>query len=257
MATEQLIEQTADTIEEVAEATRGLTGRELGFFGVGAGLGIALGFAVGFRIAEKRMKLKYQNMAVSEIAKMREHYMQKTVAAQPKPPVETVTEKKTRRPYTEAEQQAINEVVEAEEKLRESLKNETSSDEWDYKYEISQRVKHVPYIIHHDEFLENAPSHDQVSYTYYEVDDMLSDTRDTTIDDIDAVIGLGNLGRWGHGSPGDQNCVYIRNEKLGMDFEVVRDRGSFSDSVRGTIRHSSDRRRRPKHRGFDDEETDR
>ena len=277
MANEQLIEEAADVIEdvalqveEVADATRRLTGRELGFFVTGAGIGSALGFAVGFRIAERRVRLKYEKIAAEEISRMREHYVKKAVAAEPKPSVDEVVKERhgyetKRRPFTEAEQQAIDEVnaqFPAEEEEESIVVEETTqvnvfeaSEEWNYKYEIAHRTKHVPYIIHVDEFRENAPEHDQTTYTYYEVDDVMSDSRDTTVDDMDAVIGLGNLGRWGHGSQ-DPNIVYVRNEELGLDVEIVRDPGSYSDTVHGTIRHSADRRRRPR-RGFDDDELDR
>jgi hypothetical protein len=271
MANEQLIEEVADAIEdvatqveEVADATRRLTGREVGFFVAGAGIGIALGFAVGFRIAEKRVKTKYNKIAVDEISRMREHYIQKTVAAQPKPPVDQIiiVEERNENGFTEAEQQAIDEVNakyppdEEEETIVVEEATQVNvfqaDEEWNYKYEIAHRTKHTPYIIHLDEFKENAPEHDQTTYTYYEMDDVLSDSRDTTVNDIDGVIGLGNLGRWGHGSE-DPEVVYIRNERLQLDVEVVRDRGSFSDTIHGTIRHSAEVRRRPK-RGFDDDE---
>jgi hypothetical protein len=276
MANEQLIEEAADVIEdvalqveEVADATRRLTGRELGFFVTGAGIGIALGFAVGFRIAERRLKMKYEKIAEEEISRMREHYVKKAVAAQRKPTIDQIVVEErheTRfQPFTEAEQQAIDEAnakYPADEEEESTVVEETTqvnvfeaNEEWNYKYEIAHRSKHVPYIIHLDEFKENAPEHDQTTYTYYELDDVLSDSRDTTVDDIDGVIGLGNLGRWGHGSE-DPEVVYIRNEKLSLDVEVVRDRGSFSDTIHGTIRHSAEVRRRPR-RGFDDDELDR
>jgi hypothetical protein len=267
MADEQLIEQVADKIEdvavgveEVAEATRRLSGREAGFFVAGAGIGIALGFAVGFRIAEKRLKTKYEKLAEEEISLMREHYHKKAMAAEPKPPVNEVVRER----YSEVELQAIKETNEkfpaeeeeevvVEETTQVNVFESGEQDEWDYRYETSQRSKDVPYIIHIDEFRENPLSHDQTTYTYYEMDDVLSDSRDTTVDDMDRVIGLGNLGKWGHGSQ-DPNVVYIRNEELGMDIEVVRDRGSYFETINPTIRHSADVRRRPNRR-FDDDET--
>jgi hypothetical protein len=267
MADEQLIEQVADKIEdvavgveEVAEATRRLASRDVGFFVAGTGIGVALGFAVGFRIADRRMKLKYEKFAIDEISRMRDHYFQKEKAAQPKPPINEVVRER----YSEVELQAIKETNErfpaeeeeeivVEETTQVNVFESGAQDEWDYRYETSQRTKDVPYIIHIDEFRENPLSHDQTSYTYYELDDTLSDSRDTTVDDMDKVIGLGNLGKWGHGSQ-DPNVVYIRNEELGMDIEVVRDRGSFSETVHGSIRHSADVRRRPNRR-FDDDET--
>jgi hypothetical protein len=280
MANEQLIEEVADKIEdvavqveEVADATRRLTGREVGFFAVGAGLGVACGFAVGYRIAEKRLKLKYEKLAneaaKEEVDLMRAHYLKKMQAARPKPPVDQIIvevekEERNEKGFTEAEQKAIDEANEkfpAEEEEAVVVEETTqvnvfeASEEWNYQYELAHRSKHVPYIIHIDEFTENLPEHDQTTYTYYEVDDVMADSRDTTIEDMDASIGLGNLGRWGHGSP-DPNVVYVRNEVLGLDVEIVRDRGSWAETVRGTIRHSADRRRRPNRR-FDDDDASR
>jgi hypothetical protein len=125
-------------------------------------------------------------------------------------------------------------------------------DHWNYATEAKSRRSDVPYIIHFDEFQQNEPEHEQVTYTYYEVDDILADERDTTIDDMDATIGLGNLGKWGHGS-NDPNVVYIRNEEIRTDFEVIRDRGSYEATISGSIRHSHDRRRTPQQR-FDDDD---
>lgn len=267
MADGQLVEKVADEIddvafhvEEVAEATRSLTGREVGFFLVGAGVGIAIGFTVGYKVAEKRLKTKYSKLAEEEISEMREHYQQKMVAVEPKPPLDKVVKER----YSEIELQAIKEtnaqfppeeevqegvvVQEVEETTQVNVFNEPG---WDYAAEIAKRDPEVPYIIHVDEFTQNEPDHDQLTYTYYEMDDVLADQQENTIDDMDAVIGLGNLGRWGHGSK-DEHIVYIRNEEMKTDFEVVRDRGSFAEETRRNIRHSYDRRRRIQ-RGFDDD----
>ena len=107
MANGELIEQVADEIEEVAEATRRLTGREVGFFIVGAGIGVAVGFTVGYRVMEKRLKTKYSQIAEDEISEMREHYLKKTMAAEPKPPINEIVKE---RKFSEKEQAAIDEV---------------------------------------------------------------------------------------------------------------------------------------------------
>ena len=242
MADGQLVEKVADEIddvafhvEEVAEATRSLTGREVGFFLVGAGIGIAIGFTVGYKVAEKRLQTKYSKLAEEEISEMREHYQQKMVAVEPKPPLDKVMKER----YSEVELQAIKETnaqFPPEEEVQEGVVvqeveettqvNVFDSEDWNYAAEIAKRDPEVPYIIHVDEFSQNEPEHDQLTYTYYEVDDVLADQQENTIDDMDAVIGLGNLGRWGHGSK-DEHIVYIRNEEMKTDFEVVRDRWKF------------------------------
>jgi hypothetical protein len=271
MANEELVEKVADEIEEVAyrveevaEATRRLTGREVGFFIAGAGIGVAIGFTVGFRIAEKRLQTKYSKLAEDEISEMREHYQKKAVAAQEKPPIEVVIEERHER-YTPEEQAAIDEVnaqfpakeAAAEEAVVEAPTqvNVFNTSEWDYSVEVKQRRPDVPYIIHYDEFKTNESGHEQLAYIYYEQDDVLVDTTSQTqIEDMDEVIGLGNLGRWGHGSPNDENVVHIRNEHLQLEFEVCRDPGSYEATISRHIRHSSsvERRRRPI-RGFDDD----
>ena len=270
MANEELVEKVADEldqvsyrVEEVAEATRRLTGREVGFFIAGAGIGVAIGFTVGFRIAEKRLQTKYSKLAEDEISEMREHYQKKTVAAQEKPPIEVVIEERHER-YTPEEQQAIieaNAKFPSEEEAAEAVVveettqqvNVFNTEEWDYAVEVKSRKPDVPYIIHYDEFTSNESGLEQIAYIYYEQDDALVDTTSQTqIEDMDEVIGLGNLGKWGHGSPHDENVVHIRNEHLSLEFEVSRDPGSYEATISRNIRHSSDRRRRPI-RGFDDD----
>lgn len=283
-----VVEQVADQIEEVAEVTRTFTGREGGFFVAGAGIGVAIGFSVGYFVMAKRTQLKYEKIADAEIEKMREHYLKRyhemdKIMQGPKPPIDEVmrdlgykTESEahgeTRHEFTAEEQEAIDqanrnhpgeeevedvEVVEEGEPPRvvENITNiftDAPVDHWNYATEARNRRPDVPYIIHFDEFQQNEPEHEQVTYTYYEVDDILADERDTTIDDMDATIGLGNLGKWGHGS-NDPNVVYVRNEKIKTDFEILRDRGSYEATSSGSIRHSHDRRRTPQRR-FDDDD---
>ena len=295
MADEQLIEEVADHIEEVAEATRALTGREVGFFVAGAGVGVAIGFSIGFFALNKRVEKKYDDITSAEIEKMRAQYnrhyaeMQKAMRG-PKPPIDKVMQDLGYIPgkdvsdeqqgrFTAAELEAIaqananhpgEEEAEAEPQEEEAADSESprlvpatevtnvfaapvEGEHWDYAAEVGGRSRETPYVIHIDEFRENEPEHEQQTLTYYQVDDVLADSHDQTVDDIDKVIGLGSLERFGHGSQ-DANIVYVRNEVLMIDVEVIRDSGSYAATVSGSIRHSStaDRRRRPQ-RGFDDD----
>ena len=133
--------------------------------------------------------------------------------------------------------------------VREPIKSENISDGWiktddheagwDYDEEIARRSPGAPYIIHHDEFFEGEKDYLQSSLVYYEGDDVLSDERDKHIDDVEGTIGSDNL-RFGHGSR-DNNIVYIRNDRLEMDFEVMRSFGKYSQEVLGFIEHSDNR----------------
>jgi hypothetical protein len=102
-------------------------------------------------------------------------------------------------------------------------------DEWDYEAEQSSRTPHEPYIIHSDEFHSGESGLRQTTLTYYAGDDVLCDEAETPIYNAGEVVG--EL-RFGHGSK-DANVVYVRNEKLGGEYEIVRDEGHFAIEVLG------------------------
>jgi hypothetical protein len=256
MANGQVVEEVADGlekvavgIEDVAVKTRGLTGEKIGYIFTGFGMGVIVGFGVGYFVAEQRLKTKYSKLASEEINKVREHYYAKTVAAEPKPSINEVIEK-TDIPPRPTKPPVV--VEEAKPVVVNNVFDESTDREWSYAEELTRREPGVPYIIHIDEFRVNEPEHTQVSYTYYEQDDVLCDSHFMKVDDMDEAIGLGNLGHWGHGS-NDPNVVYVRNEKLNLDFEVVRDRGLYAEAAHGYIRHSAERSRKHPRRGFDDD----
>jgi len=109
---------------------------------------------------------------------------------------------------------------------------------WDYEEEIELRLDNPdePYVVHLDEFMENEYSHDQVTLTYYQGDDVLADERDEPIPYPDPIVGEDNLKKFGHGS-GDPYVVLIRNERLSIDYEVAAAEGKFAYEVLG-LEHS-------------------
>ena len=109
-------------------------------------------------------------------------------------------------------------------------RDDNAGDEWDYKTEIESRDKRKPYIIHVDEYVADEMGWgSQSTITWYEADQVLCDSHDTPIYNHNEVVG--EL-RFGHGS-NDANVVYIRNEELQHEFEVLRDEGSYEEIVLG------------------------
>lgn len=104
-----------------------------------------------------------------------------------------------------------------------------NSDTWDYEAEKSTRTGDAPYVIHFDEFQASEMNFEQSTVTYYEGDDILSDEYDAPMYRWEANLGELN---WGHGS-GDSNVVYIRNEALEQEWEVLRHSGRFEVEVLG------------------------
>lgn len=101
--------------------------------------------------------------------------------------------------------------------------------EWDFEEELKRRAFNMPYILHVDEFIQNESEFQQETLTYYAGDDVLADQLETPIYNYSELMGAL---RFGHGS-NDPNVVYIRNEKIKMEWEIIRHTGMFAIEVRG------------------------
>ncbi len=83
-----------------------------------------------------------------------------------------------------------------------------------------------PYLITEVEFDEGKDEYDKISLTYYDGDDILIDEDGDVITDPDEIIGEDALISFGTGSS-DKNMVYVRNEKLQCDYEIIREFSSY------------------------------
>lgn len=104
-----------------------------------------------------------------------------------------------------------------------------SPEEFD---ELSGRDPHAPFRIPTVEFFDDSNEFSKITITYYEGDDTLADDRDGILPDIDSVIGRDAVHNFGADSD-NKDIVYIRNEALTTDFEVVREEGSYAQLVLG------------------------
>ena len=79
-----------------------------------------------------------------------------------------------------------------------------------------------PYVISPDEYGE-MDDYDLYSYTYY-ADKVLADENNEPIEDVDQRIGLESLNHFGE--YGDDS-VYVRNDKLRADYEILLDNEKY------------------------------
>lgn len=119
-------------------------------------------------------------------------------------------------------------------------------DYWVYEDEIARRIPERPYVIHRDEYEANELDYTQASVMYYEGDDVVCDELDVPMYTKDQLMGPL---LFGHGSL-DPNIVYIRNEKIEMEWEVLRNEGHYGIDVEGLeeepIEHSRKKPKKPK-----------
>jgi hypothetical protein len=102
-------------------------------------------------------------------------------------------------------------------------------DDWDYEQELAKRDPEQPYILHKDEFFEGEKGFPQITLTYYQGDDILVDDHENIVPNAKTVVGEM---KFGHGS-GDRNVVYVRNEVLGAEYEVLLSQGEYTIEVLG------------------------
>jgi hypothetical protein len=234
---ETVVEEVATNLEEVAQATRSIDPKALGYFGIGVGVGLALGFYWGYKANREKIKAEVLRDAEEEIKTIREYYQQKITAAEPKPELGDVIEDRGYAPATPAPERMLRPPVPIIVTPPPIVVYEGGKDKnagWDYPTEVNQRDPEHPYVIHQDEFNNGQQGYEQTTYTYWAGDDVLTDTDGHPLPHADLVVGVDNL-KWGHGTD-DIDVVFVRNDKLNLEMEICRDYRSYEEEILGRER---------------------
>ncbi len=102
-------------------------------------------------------------------------------------------------------------------------------NDWDQDEEESERSPDSPYVIHRDEYFNQETSYRQTALEYFTEDNVLCDEQRVPIYNPEMIVGRLEFGR----GSGDSDVVYIRNEKLGCEYEVTRVHSSYQLEVLG------------------------
>jgi len=239
-AVEVAVEEVADNLEELAEATRSINTTAVGYFFVGVAVGVGIGFFYGYKFNREKIRAEAFKQSDEELEKLREYYQQKTVILQEKPSVESIVEEKgydvpevTERPLPAPVPGLVDpRPVSAPPVVHYSGVTGTGiTDVWSYPAELALRNSEAPYIIHRDEFRDSDTDYSQVTYTFYSLDGVLTGEDDRPLPHPDLVVGPDNL-RFGHGSD-DPDIVHVRNDKLELEMEICRSPMSYERDVLG------------------------
>jgi hypothetical protein len=95
-----------------------------------------------------------------------------------------------------------------------------------------ERDRSQPYVISHEEFFEEQLAYSKLSITYYVADETLADDKDGVIPNTHATVGPGFTTKFGQLS-GDPNVLFVRNERIEVDFEITKDQRSYTEVVLG------------------------
>lgn len=256
-----VIDDTLETLERIPKVhLNGTTkAQQIVILSVTFTVGAAVGAGVAYKVLDKKFKLKYEKIAEQEIAEAKVFYSKLNKTGDYSDPeklakevldevVEEIDEYADAvKDYTSPENPTAVRVtavqVEVEQETAQEVEernifvdNRDPDNLFDLAAEVAKRDPLVPYIITDEEFLQNDPEHEQLSLVYYEGDKTLADDKDGEVPEPDVTVGETHLALFGHGS-NDANIVYVRNEKLNMDFEIARSPGHYAHEVLG-LQHS-------------------
>ena len=99
----------------------------------------------------------------------------------------------------------------------------TNSEPEEAKEEVEEDVDDYIYVIKPEEFGEC--DYDEVSLTYY-ADGILTDEQGEPIEDLAGTVGEDYMTHFGEF---EDDSVFIRNERLQVDFEILADQRNYSD----------------------------
>jgi uncharacterized protein YneF (UPF0154 family) len=219
-------------------------------------LSLAFGCAGGYYFAKKKFEKDFHERVDSEVAQAREFYsaLNKTgsysspqVVAERRglfvgPPIEETTRVLHEAVHAiqsyQGRSPANEETLDDEKSVQEDrnifkgVVKMVTTDTRKYEDYVAARNADEPYVISSDEFMNNEMNLRQETLTYYAGDDVLADSRDEQVEDVNRLVGENNLQRFGQWS-NDPRVVYVRNERVRIEFEIILSEGNFSEEVLG------------------------
>lgn len=177
----------------------------------------SIGAAVGSFATYKLVKTKYERLAQEEIDDVREYYRNKKEKSE-----ETIETE----PVIDDQLDDEEDVKTKEEYGKVLIKEGYGAGE--FKKESSEDMRREkPYVISPDDFGER--DYKIVSLTYY-ADKVLADDADMIVEDVEDIVGLNSLDSFGEY---EDDSVFVRNESLETDYEILLDMRNYSDIYPG------------------------
>lgn len=196
---------------------------------VSTAIALVVGAAIGSVVTWKVLEKKYENLVKEEIASVKKELgrMSDDEAKQP----EESEQVKGQMGFEDLDEEDSEYfVVEDRSMLREQHR-EVLKEQGYTNYSGIEKEKNEPqiimeprpYVISPSEFGEGE--YDTVSYTLY-ADGTLADDLDDPVIDVDDVVGKESLEHFGEY---EDDSVFVRNDRLKLDFEILLDDRKYSD----------------------------
>lgn len=195
----------------------------------------AAGAAIGSAVTWYYAKKKYEQIAQEEIDSVKEVFaknasahhendipeddkaQEKAEMAREKPSVAEYAKKLSKAGYTNYSNSIM---VDDDEE-------QTSDDPGEEPGKYFGDKDAQPYVIAPEQFAE-LDGYDQISLTYY-ADHILADDNDQLLEDVEGTVGFESLTHFGEY---EDDSVYVRNDRLKVDYEILRDERKYSDVIK-------------------------
>ncbi len=216
----------------------------------------AVGAATGFIVAKKVYEKYYTDLAQEEIdsvkeaferqdARLREPYNKENGMSDEEYAEKNEEEKVERtnrnaltrssldgNPYEQAKRNynlagIKHEETDADEEEEEQPVTDAAG-KTEEEMDLTQVDRTMPYIIDDQEFTNEFDHHDKISLYYYKVDDVLCDEHEEVINDIEEKVGYDALAALDM-----QTTVWVRNEPLCIDYEIISINKAYAELVHG------------------------
>ena len=183
-----------------------------------------VGAAIGSAVTWKLVKTKYEQIAQEEIDSVKEVFSRREESKYAEGLKDALQLNKE---IDAATKRAIDTEESEKKEMADILDNQryTNYSNNKPKEETGMEMEFdKPYVIPPDEFGE-IDDYNTVSLTYY-ADGIVTDEMDEPIDDMDDIIGEESLDHFGEY---EEDSVFVRNDALRTDYEILKDVRNYSD----------------------------
>lgn len=176
------------------------------------------GVAVGVAASWRYFKMKYARIAQEEIDSVKEVFSRKRQEEEDREASQTREQEiKQKKEEHDRETAAYSDML---------RRLGYTNDEIEERKEGGLLDKNRPYVIPPDEF-GDAVDYDCVSLNFY-ADGVLTDDWDNPIEDVESLVGKDSLTHFGEY---EEDSVFVRNDDVRVDFEILRDERNYYDVV--------------------------
>lgn len=216
-------------------------------------LAFGLGGFLGYIITKKLLAEKYAEDAQIEIDELKAYYHNKyegeltkktrTALKHVKPDLHTFVTKDEPMEYNDMDEESDAKFYKTDEEEAQAQMDEDLS--LDAQEELNEDLTNLykdpkePYLIDYAEWAKPSEIFDKIDLYYYRADDILCDTKDSIIKDPEEILGWDWLNEMQK-----ETTLFIRNEKLAIDYEVHSLGLAYSDEVSSRLETDRERKYR-------------